>query len=66
MGYLIFVIFLTKNSFISMISSSPPIQVDLAAMLDGYDPERGAAVAGGRGYFLQGPVLFFCLNSCMF
>jgi len=29
--------------------------VDLLVMIDGVDYERGAAVAGGRGYFLKGP-----------
>ena len=27
--------------------------VDLITMIDGYDPERGSVVAGGRGYFLK-------------
>lgn len=27
--------------------------VDLAAMVDGYDSERGIVVAGARGYFLK-------------
>lgn len=30
---------------------------ELLAMLGGYEPERGAAVAGHRGYFLRGPGL---------
>jgi seryl-tRNA synthetase len=33
-------------------------QVDLAAMVDGYDGERGAMVSGGRGYYLKGPLVF--------
>lgn len=28
--------------------------VDLIVMIDGFDGERGSAVAGGRGYFLKG------------
>lgn len=32
--------------------------VDLIAMIDGSDSDRGAVVAGGRGYFLKGPVVF--------
>ncbi|KAI1733297.1 tRNA synthetase class II core domain (G, h, p, S and t) domain-containing protein [Ditylenchus destructor] len=32
--------------------------VDLVVMIDGFDGERGAAVAGARGYFLKGPLVF--------
>lgn len=32
--------------------------VDLAFMVDGVDTERGASVAGSRGYFLKGPLVF--------
>lgn len=32
--------------------------VDLIHMIDGMDGERGAAVSGGRGYFLCGPAVF--------
>ncbi|KXJ09409.1 Serine--tRNA ligase, cytoplasmic [Exaiptasia diaphana] len=32
--------------------------VDLVHMVDGVDTERGSAVAGGRGYFLKGPLVF--------
>ncbi|CAL8068742.1 unnamed protein product [Calicophoron daubneyi] len=32
--------------------------VDLAVMVDGFDGDRGTAVAGGRGYFLKGPLVF--------
>jgi len=32
--------------------------VDLCAMIDGYDPIRGAKVSGSRGYFLKGPLVF--------
>ena len=34
--------------------------VDLLVMIDGVDYERGAAVAGGRGYFLK--VRLICIN----
>ena len=27
-------------------------------MCDGFDGERGTNVAGGRGYFLKGPLVF--------
>lgn len=27
-------------------------------MVDGFDGERGSAVAGGRGFFLKGPLVF--------
>jgi len=33
-------------------------QVDLAVMIDGCDLERGAVVAGARGYYLKGPLVF--------
>ncbi|KAF1560863.1 UNVERIFIED_CONTAM: putative serine--tRNA ligase, cytoplasmic, partial [Eudyptes robustus] len=32
--------------------------VDLVVMVDGFDGERGTTVAGGRGYFLKGPLVF--------
>jgi seryl-tRNA synthetase len=32
--------------------------VDLVVMIDGFDGERGTAVAGGRGYFLKGALVF--------
>ncbi|XP_078484963.1 serine--tRNA ligase, cytoplasmic-like [Ciona intestinalis] len=32
--------------------------VDLVVMVDGYEGERGAVVAGSRGYFLKGPLVF--------
>ncbi|XP_076015376.1 serine--tRNA ligase, cytoplasmic [Genypterus blacodes] len=32
--------------------------VDLVVMVDGFEGERGAVVAGSRGYFLKGPLVF--------
>ncbi|XP_047439072.1 serine--tRNA ligase, cytoplasmic [Mugil cephalus] len=32
--------------------------VDLVVMIDGFEGERGAIVAGSRGYFLKGPLVF--------
>lgn len=32
--------------------------VDLITMIDGMDGDRGAVVAGGRGYYLTGPAVF--------
>ncbi|VDN57406.1 unnamed protein product [Dracunculus medinensis] len=32
--------------------------IDLTIMIDGFDGERGTAVAGSRGYFLKGPLVF--------
>uniref|UniRef100_A0AAR2KB42 Serine--tRNA ligase, cytoplasmic n=1 Tax=Pygocentrus nattereri TaxID=42514 RepID=A0AAR2KB42_PYGNA len=32
--------------------------VDLVVMIDGYEGEKGAIVAGSRGYFLKGPLVF--------
>ncbi|CAF0943162.1 unnamed protein product [Adineta steineri] len=31
---------------------------DLMYMIDGYDNERGASIAGSRGYFMKGPAVF--------
>lgn len=31
---------------------------DLMYMIDGYDGERGALIAGSRGYFMKGPAVF--------
>ncbi|CAH8591841.1 unnamed protein product [Schistosoma rodhaini] len=36
----------------------PLSHVDLVIMVDGFDGERGSTVAGGRGYFLKGPLVF--------
>lgn len=32
--------------------------VDLVVMVDGVDNDRGAVTAGGRGYYLKGPLVF--------
>ncbi|OZC11542.1 hypothetical protein X798_01400 [Onchocerca flexuosa] len=32
--------------------------IDLCVMIDGFDGDRGTSVAGGRGYFLKGPLVF--------
>ncbi|CAL1531664.1 unnamed protein product [Lymnaea stagnalis] len=32
--------------------------VDLVVMIDGADNERGSVTAGGRGYYLKGPLVF--------
>lgn len=32
--------------------------VDLVVMVDGFDGDRGTVVAGARGYFLKGPLVF--------
>lgn len=32
--------------------------VDLVVMVDGFDGDRGTVVAGGRGYFLKGPLVY--------
>lgn len=36
----------------------PKSHVDLVSMIDGFDGDRGSTVAGGRGYFLKGPLVF--------
>jgi len=40
--------------------------IDLIYMIDGYDGERGAVTAGGRGYYLKVElvsVIFSCYRS---
>ena len=32
--------------------------IDLVEMVDGYDGKRGASVAGSRGFYLKGPLVF--------
>ncbi|VDK67910.1 unnamed protein product [Litomosoides sigmodontis] len=32
--------------------------IDLSVMIGGFDGDRGTSVAGGRGYFLKGPLVF--------
>ncbi|CAI9536303.1 unnamed protein product [Staurois parvus] len=32
--------------------------VDLVVMVDGFEGDKGAVVAGSRGYFLKGPLVF--------
>jgi hypothetical protein len=39
--------------------------VDLIHMVDGMDGERGAAVSGGRGYFLMVCLYCFCDKSSL-
>lgn len=43
---------------ILIINNCVCLQVDLVVMVDGFDGERGTVVAGGRGYFLKGPLVF--------
>jgi len=38
--------------------NKPYSHVDLVTMIDGYDGERGTTIAGNRGYFLKGPLVF--------
>lgn len=51
-----------RYSHVSSFCSVPPLmrifQVDLVVMVDGFDGERGTSVAGGRGFFLKGPLVF--------
>lgn len=45
-------------SISTVLSKNSWSQVDLVVMVDGFDGERGTVVAGGRGYFLKGPLVF--------
>lgn len=46
------------SSFCSSSQMMRVFQVDLVVMVDGFDGERGTSVAGGRGFFLKGPLVF--------
>lgn len=42
--------------------------VDLVVMIDGYEGEKGAVVAGSRGYFLKVSLkvfFLFCIHLCI-
>jgi seryl-tRNA synthetase len=47
-----------ERTFGDIALSKKYSHVDLVCMIDGHEGERGAAVAGGRGYFLKGPLVF--------
>ncbi|PAV89699.1 hypothetical protein WR25_16715 [Diploscapter pachys] len=48
----------TERTFGDVTIKKKYSHVDLVVMVDGFDGERGTMVAGGRGYFLKGPLVF--------
>ncbi|CAF1104498.1 unnamed protein product [Adineta steineri] len=48
----------TERTFGDVETRKKYSHFDLMYMIDGYDGERGAAVAGSRGYFMKGPAVF--------
>lgn len=42
----------TERTFGDIETKKKYSHVDLITMIDGYDPEKGAVTAGGRGYYL--------------
>ncbi|CAI5447984.1 unnamed protein product [Caenorhabditis angaria] len=47
-----------ERTFGDITSKKKYSHVDLVVMVDGFDGERGTVVAGNRGYFLKGPLVF--------
>ncbi|EYB83027.1 hypothetical protein Y032_0345g3124 [Ancylostoma ceylanicum] len=47
-----------ERTFGDITSRKKYSHVDLVVMIDGFDGDRGTTVAGGRGYFLKGPLVF--------
>ncbi|CAJ0573785.1 unnamed protein product, partial [Mesorhabditis spiculigera] len=47
-----------ENTYGDITSRKKYSHVDLVVMIDGFDGDRGTTVAGGRGYFLKGPLVF--------
>lgn len=48
----------TERTFGDIETRKKYSHYDLMYMIDGYDGERGAAIAGSRGYFMKGPAVF--------
>ena len=48
----------TERTFGDVETRKKYSHFDLMYMIDGYDGDRGAAVAGSRGYFMKGPAVF--------
>ena len=46
-----------KKSMEQLFPDKPLNHVDLILMVDGVDLERGAVVAGSRGYFMKGTII---------
>ncbi|CAF1265282.1 unnamed protein product [Adineta ricciae] len=49
---------ITERTFGDVETRKPYSHIDLMYRIDGYDGERGAAIAGSRGYFMKGPAVF--------
>ncbi|CAF1231091.1 unnamed protein product [Rotaria magnacalcarata] len=48
----------TERTFGDVETRKKYSHFDLMYMIDGYDGDRGAAIAGSRGYFMKGPAVF--------
>ncbi|CAF0753402.1 unnamed protein product [Adineta ricciae] len=48
----------TERTFGDVETRKKYSHFDLMYMIDGYDGDRGASVAGSRGYFMKGPAVF--------
>ncbi|CAF0751399.1 unnamed protein product [Rotaria sp. Silwood1] len=49
---------ITERTFGDVETRKKHSHFDLMYMIDGYDGDRGALVAGSRGYFMKGPAVF--------
>ncbi|EFO21667.2 seryl-tRNA synthetase [Loa loa] len=47
-----------EKTFGDIESKKKYSHIDLCVMIDGFDGDRGTSIAGGRGYFLKGPLVF--------
>ncbi|KAH9518407.1 hypothetical protein Btru_016753 [Bulinus truncatus] len=47
-----------ERTFGDVVTKKKYSHVDLVVMIDGADNDRGAVTAGGRGYYLKGPLVF--------
>jgi seryl-tRNA synthetase len=47
-----------ERTFGDCVSRKKYSHVDLIHMVEGMDAERGTVTAGGRGYYLLGPMVF--------
>jgi len=47
-----------ERTFGDLTTTKKYSHVDLVVMVDGFDGDRGKTIAGGRGYFLKGPLVF--------
>ena len=47
-----------ERTFGDCVTKKKYSHVDLIHMVEGVDIERGTVTAGGRGYYLMGPMVF--------